>query len=354
MPSLRKRTWPSGKTSWDIRYWRDGVRRYFKIGETDRRTAEKIFHQFSNKIAAGEYPDLSDFKKEPVVRKEMTIGQLAETTRVFAETNKSPSTRQREEFAFKALVKHLGNTSVSALKPGKLEEYKAKRLKEVSAHTINIEIRVLNTALAQAIRLGWCADAPKPSFKQIRIPDGKPPDWLTEAEIDMVLGTPDVDFKNFLTFLMHTGCRRNEALGITWADVDLGRDQIVIRGEIGKMGKRRTIPINSTLNELLQSFVGRRRGKLFGQFSPNQVSMKFRRWAKDLSLRPGISIHSLRSTFACQLIKEGVDIYTVTKLLGHSSVRVTEKHYVTLDSAGAKSAVEKINHISRNKTKRKK
>ena len=49
---------------------------------------------------------------------------------------------------------------------------------------------------------------------------------------------------------------------------------------------------------------------------------------------------ALRATFASMLIEKGVDIYTVSRLLGHSSVKVTEKHYVALDAKHVRSAVE--------------
>jgi site-specific recombinase XerD len=54
------------------------------------------------------------------------------------------------------------------------------------------------------------------------------------------------------------------------------------------------------------------------------------------------SCHTLRVTFACHLIKKGVDIYTVSRLLGHSNVKVTEKHYLALDPDHIRSAVNQL------------
>ena len=89
---------------------------------------------------------------------------------------------------------------------------------------------------------------------------------------------------------------------------------------------------------------GRREGLLFPEFRSNQVSMKFRRLAKKIDLPKGFSLHSLRSTFGSTLINKGVDIYTVSKFLGHSSVKVTEKHYLALDPEHAKSAINKLDY----------
>lgn len=72
--------------------------------------------------------------------------------------------------------------------------------------------------------------------------------------------------------------------------------------------------------------------------------MKFRRWARNIGLPKGISLHSLRATFACHLIKNGVDIYIVSRLLGHSTVKVTEKHYLALDPDHVKTAINRLNY----------
>ena len=42
------------------------------------------------------------------------------------------------------------------------------------------------------------------------------------------------------------------------------------------------------------------------------------------------SLHSIRKTFGSKLIESGTDIYTVSRLLGHSSVNVTSSHYIDL------------------------
>lgn len=349
MPSLRKRVWPSGKITWDIRYWHNQRRMVFTIGETDRRTAEKIFHRFCNSYVEGEINNHNDHDVVPLQEKHK-LSELAVQAKVFAASNKSVKTLDREQRAFMQIIKIFGDIPIQELSYAKIEEYKAKRLLAVKPATINIEIRVLNTALNQAVAIGWLLESPKLLFKQIKISETDPPNWLSDEEVAMIITTHDAEFRNFLLFLLNTGCRRNEALGITWEDVDLEKKQIVIRGEIGKMGKRRTIPINQSLALILHNWTIEKKGHLFPNFEPNQVSMKFRRWARQIGLKKGISLHSLRSTFACHLIKQGVDIYTVSRLLGHSSVKVTEKHYVTLDSEHALSAVDKLKFASHDET----
>jgi len=110
------------------------------------------------------------------------------------------------------------------------------------------------------------------------------------------------------------------------------------------MGKRRSIPVNDVPHEVLYGWRGQRKGQLFPNYGSNQVSMKFRRLVRKINLPEGFSLHSLRSTFGSTLINKGVDIYTVSKLLGHSSVKVTEKHYLALDPEHVKSAINQLDY----------
>ena len=354
MASLRRRILPSKRIHWDIRYWKDGKQRVYTIGETGRRTAEKIYNEFCRRLAKGklggdtiELPDTQSVKNNAInnsITDQLFISDLAEVTYEYGVSNKSTKTVEREQLVFNNLVKVIGNISVSYINAALIEKYKATRLKHVSGATVNIELRIINTAIQQAKDLGWNAELPEKRFKLLKLPDTEPPEWLTESQINLIFSNADIDFKIFLQFLLHTGCRRNEALGVTWKDIDLDRNQILIRGEVGKMGKRRSIPINMVLAEVLTKLPGRREGNLFPEYGSNQVSMKFRRLAKKIDLPKGFSLHSLRSTFGSTLINKGVDIYTVSKFLGHSSVKVTEKHYLALDPEHAKSAINKLDY----------
>jgi len=276
----------------------------FTIGETDRRTAEKIKTKFDNQFAQGIVPKVIEKTPTAPAVVEPTLGKLRELARDFAGTNKDPLTLKREQDALSAVISILGDIKLSDLTPAKLETYKTKRLKNVAAATVNIEIRVLNTALAQAFTLGWLKEKHGHRYKQIQIPDAEAPEVLNEEEIQQLLQNDDVEFRGFMSFLLLTGCRRNEALGMRWEDLDLTKKQIVVRGEVGKMGKRRTIPISTALELVLNSLPGDHSGLLFPNFGPNQVSMKFRRWIRQLGMRKSISLHSMRSTFACHLIQK--------------------------------------------------
>ena len=65
-------------------------------------------------------------------------------------------------------------------------------------------------------------------------------------------------------------------------------------------------------------------------FKPDYVSHKIAEYYKIADIQ-GATLHSLRKTFGSLLLQNGeADLYTVSRLLGHASVRMTEKYYVDL------------------------
>jgi len=121
---------------------------------------------------------------------------------------------------------------------------------------------------------------------------------------------------------LHTGCRRGEALNLTWKNIDLARRTIKITQTKGRIDCE--IPVNDQLLEILKNreAVGEKPFNFNRHFVPH----KFKDYIKKACLSLNLSVHSLRHTFASHLVMNGVDLYTVKELLGHSDLRVTEKY----------------------------
>ncbi|MCK4448837.1 MAG: tyrosine-type recombinase/integrase, partial [Candidatus Marinimicrobia bacterium] len=66
------------------------------------------------------------------------------------------------------------------------------------------------------------------------------------------------------------------------------------------------------------------------QFKPDYVTHKVGYYLEKAGIQ-GANCHSLRKTFGCILLQNNIaDLYTVSKLLGHSSIKTTERYYVDL------------------------
>ena len=94
---------------------------------------------------------------------------------------------------------------------------------------------------------------------------------------------------------------------------------MIVKGKTG----RRMVKLNTQAKELIHY------DKLWN-YTKEYVSHKFKSEVRRLEIKKMLRFHDLRRTFGLNLIKQGMSIYKVSKLLGHKSVRTTEQHYAPL------------------------
>ena len=139
---------------------------------------------------------------------------------------------------------------------------------------------------------------------------------FTDNELKLILNKlKPYKFQLFVRFAYYTGARRGEI-------ACLSQENISQQFVSGKSGKRQ-IKLNSQARGILGQI------EELWDYNPGYISQAFKKNLRRLGIKDG-RFHDLRRTFGLNLIKQGVSIYEVSKLLGHSSVRTTEKHYAPL------------------------
>jgi len=141
-------------------------------------------------------------------------------------------------------------------------------------------------------------------------------------------------FRLFVEFLLNTGLRRGEALKLRKENIDLHSSVIYI--EKTKTSILRAVPLNQRAKEIL----GQLGDDLFAELNEHDVTNKFTYYVKEAGLS-GFTLHSLRHTFATRLVSHGVDIYTISRLLGHTDIKTT-MIYAKVNIDSMKSAVDKL------------
>ena len=127
-------------------------------------------------------------------------------------------------------------------------------------------------------------------------------------------------FADLVILALNTGLRKSELLNLKWKDIHADGREIVIHG---KGDKRRTVPLNDAARAVIAK---QPRGTDFIFDIPNRgQSGLFRRTIYQIKKRTGIDFHFhlLRHTFATKLLESGVDIITISEILGHSRAMVT-------------------------------
>lgn len=166
------------------------------------------------------------------------------------------------------------------------------------------------------------------------VPFGKRPKTLPvvlgRQEVDDLLRcTKNLKQRTFLTTLYATGMRFSEAANLTIADIDSKRMQIRITH--GKGAKQRQVPLSPRLLSELREYWKRYKptSLLFPGNSADKtycdtsIQLAIKASAKAANISKKISPHTLRHSYATGLLEAGVDLLTISRLLGHASFATT-------------------------------
>jgi integrase len=180
-------------------------------------------------------------------------------------------------------------------------------------------------------------------------------DYLTPEQAKKLLeyleNQDDFQYQVLLTFLLLTGCRIGEALGLKWDCIDFETGTIYIRQTLAdtrKTGGRfvlqtpktknseRYILIPQTLIELLKTFKEQQILSIHNTVFTNSVgdfynshvlNSKFKRTCKLLGFSQNLRIHSIRHSTASLMINADIGVKQIAEQLGHKSTNVTENIY---------------------------
>ena len=158
----------------------------------------------------------------------------------------------------------------------------------------------------------------------------KLPTVLSVDEVRRLLAAPtNIKHRAVLSLIYATGVRLNEATHLRVSDIDGQRMTVHVR--CGKGGKPRMVPMSPALRELLRAywiehhprdylFPGEQPGRPLHESSVQHACTKARLSAR---IDKPASVHTLRHSYATHLLELGVDLRTIQKLLGHSSLSTT-------------------------------
>lgn len=159
------------------------------------------------------------------------------------------------------------------------------------------------------------------------------------------------DFRDLVLVAVSTGMRQGELLALRWDWIDFARKVVTVKNTddfTTKNGRSRVIPMTGAVCELLEARKQRATSEtdlvfheLGRKMSRDFVSKTFKFYVIAAGLDERLHFHSLRHTFASWLATEGVSLYAIQKLLGHSSASVTQI-YSHLQPEGLHNTVNRL------------
>lgn len=245
---------------------------------------------------------------------------------------------------------------VASIKRADVRAYLRYRLAQgVKEPTVNREVRFACAAV-NFVRLEHEIEMPNP-FQSMRFANSEPiVRWITKDEARRLIFAAGVNAMTpyvacFISLAINTGCRRNELLCLEWSRVDLERRLFFLEPRNTKTKKRRSVPLNeSAFLAITRLHEWHHENNpdspwVFTSSSGSYVPC-VKRAFKSACKRSGITnfrIHDMRHTCASWLVMAGIDLYVVRDLLGHTSIKTTER-YAHLAPTKVAAAVASLDH----------
>lgn len=166
-------------------------------------------------------------------------------------------------------------------------------------------------------------------------------EYLTKDELIQLANTPCEDdvLKRAALFSVLTGARHSDIMKLTWSELIENSDDVCRWNFTQKKTKNIiSMPISHEARELCG--VRRDDDQLVfeGLTPPSWISRPLKRWIEAAGIKKHITFHCFRHTYATLQLEAGTDIYTVSKMLGHTNVRTTQIYAKVVDPLKVKAS----------------
>lgn len=248
----------------------------------------------------------------------------------WGEVNKNKLTVNKDRLAFKYFDEYIKVKDVNDINAMVLDGYKTWLINNgKNPNNVNRMLSCIKACIAKAEQWELVEHKNFKSVKDVKTTKGRVLFYSPE-EIKKILEIAPDNWKLIVLLGCRAGLRRGEIVNLEWSDVDLDKRVITIRAKQNWQPKDyecRDIPIDNLLYKYLvkadKTDTKVVKTSYNKDFTLDGMSQYFiSKILKKVGLRG--SLHTLRHTFASHLVQNGVDLYTVSKLLGHSSVTTTE------------------------------
>lgn len=331
-----------GKTYW-ARAQRNGREYRDSLKTTDRRIALRRYEQWKERLEALAWGDRPRISFAEAVRQFMT--QHFPTLK--------PKSSMRYGLSLKWLADQYEGKYLDQIDKQSLGEFEeVRRLKGVTSSTIRRDLACLSSLLSFCEDRDWIEEGANkvPSYLRRRakrgLKEGQPRDrWLRHTEEDALLDQAAAKryskgrIREAIMLAIDTGLREQELFSLTWAQVDL-LNQTISTTRDTKSGRIRAVPLPERSARFLAQWKAEEAARTVKSFfvfrkENGKRYRSFTRSFKTLAGKaglPDICWHDLRRTAGCRWLKDyRKQMHEVSMLLGHSSVKVTEKSYAFLD-----------------------
>lgn len=249
----------------------------------------------------------------------------------------SPHTIRDYGVTYKKFLAHVGDVDIGAVNKQHIIQFMASQSK-ISAKTLRNYHADLSALWQWAIRQGICNENP---VRQIKapVPEKKTIIPFSKTEICSILeaadGSPNpLQNRAIILLLLDTGIRASELCNLTINDLNKVTNHILV---FGKGKKERNVPISNQTSNAIEKHLQSKKQKapyspLFAKDNGKPLDrVLLGRILARLGIEAGVNHvfpHRFRHTFAIQFLRNGGNIYSLQKILGHSTLDMVKRYLV--------------------------
>lgn len=269
----------------------------------------------------------------------------------------------------------LGRLALDKVRPSHVEGWVVGlRRKGLAESTVRSAYTVLRSVLDTAVRDGALATNPAAAIRRPKV-TSKEATYLSPEQVsELISAAAGSRYALLFAFLVHTGLRRGEALALKWADIDLERGLLRVRGTLARIDgelvvtepktarSKRFVPLSAPAERLLAELlvrVARERqragsawretGYVFttelGEPCDPRNALRALKAAGARAGLAGVGLHTLRHSAASVLLAQGVPLKVVSEILGHSSIAITGDVYGHVSPEVAREAMSALGAV---------
>jgi integrase len=371
----RKHKLPEGLYQRGRHYYADFYacgRRIRKKLATDLDAARDILVELRSRAHKADF-DLLD-NDYPIARlKEAWLGWCRQALK--------PATWQRYERSLRRLLPALAATRVSQITPPAIVVFRQDRLAGGACpRTANLDVLALKAMLSWGVEHRLIGSNPIGSVRPLPQDRHREGRALAPAEVQRLLDASPQRWRDVWYALLTTGLRRGELGRLTFDDIDWEARELIVRGDSAKNRTQRRIPIENGLWDILKRIEAERASRFPAKGDRPWQQRVRARFTRDRVFvtryntpvdspsglyetfllccnRAGIQkrtldgqgreidhvdLHSLRRTFATDLIVNGADPKSVQELLGHRTLTLTMNIYAKVHGRTKRQTVARL------------
>jgi len=286
--------------------------------QINREDAKKALSIRKAELAQGKF-DIAQTKK-PIPLKKLCNEYLNEHSK------QNKRSWKRDEVTIKHFLQTFGDKNINQLNSFLITRYRNERSKSVKKSTVNRELDTIRNMFNKAVEWGYIDKSPYKGVEKYKV-NNTNLRILSNEEFKLLYNAASTELKTVLLMALNTGMRLGEILSLKLNDINLTEGHLLVRDS--KNYDSRYIPIHPELKQVLKQLKESSNSEYVFSHADGTPVKSIKKGFRSALKRSGIDhcrFHDLRHTFASNLVMNGVDLVTVSQLMGHKDLTMTKRY----------------------------